>query len=97
MDDPDPISLFRYLKCPDFLDLKNFDISSVDSPLCRQLAPQMALPSVQGFGLRDSELHGLPVHGIPDMTNVDIPMAMPLVGIFPSAISNGLNTVHLPV
>jgi hypothetical protein len=57
----------------------------------------MALPSVRGFGLRDSEPHGLPVHEIHDMANADIPMATPLVGIFPSAIPNGLNTMHLLV
>jgi len=57
----------------------------------------MALPSIQGFRLRDSELHGLLFHGVPDMTNVDIPMAAPLVRIFPLAISDGLNTVHLPI
>jgi hypothetical protein len=78
-------------------------LCQLKTPITDVLTGLQFPPCVSSNGWSRSFL-GLP-HGnsryhvivTPDFTNVDIPMAMPLVEIFPSVISDGLNTVHLPV
>jgi hypothetical protein len=47
MDGPDRISLFRDLKCPDFLDLVNPDFTNADNPMPSHLSSGFLLLSSQ--------------------------------------------------
>jgi hypothetical protein len=97
MDDPDPTSLFQDFRCPDDrnpLSTQNPGSRYTDGSLDLRHVSQLMDDSdrFQDFHHENSRSHVIVTL---DFTNVDIPMATPLVGTLPLLFMKALNPVQL--
>jgi hypothetical protein len=97
MDDPDPTSLFQDFRCPDDrnpLSTQNPGSRYTDGSLDLRHVSQLMDGSdrFRDFHHENSRSH---VIVTPDFTNVDIPMATPLVGTLPLLFTKALTPMQL--